>query len=418
MVALFENTQAMTMTHTLVRRETRTMPGGIGGRAQRLLGKTCGRLRHVYRDDSGSAYVFTALTFTAMIGFVGIGIDVTNFYAQRRITQNMADAAAVAGTYADMDGGNVEDSAEAAAEDNGYDSDGTGNSLTVDDAAAGLGGGLTTARVDVTVQRRVPLIVTDLFTPNAFVTVSARAVGGTRSLGPLCIVALDQSASRALEFTGNTTANVGCGVASNSSAGDALYVGGSATLVANPAQAHGGIIESGSGDIQTQLPLLPYAPRVADPYAGRTLPGPVGCAAHSSIRVNPGATLNLDAGGGCMVIDGDAEIKGTLTLGSGTYYIDGGDLSINSQAIVEGLSASSEVTLVLTGSTPADVGDIDIRGGATVSLKEASGFKICVTTCHTSPSTLSEPADDAETRGLEGLGDDEILVAMAVWLAV
>lgn len=55
-------------------------------------------------------------------------------------------------------------------------------------------------------------------------------------MGNICVIGLDEDNGRTVEFIGNTYANVGCGVASNSSSEDALYVGGNATLIANPAQ--------------------------------------------------------------------------------------------------------------------------------------------------------------------------------------
>src|SRR3546814_4897306 len=65
-------------------------------------------------------------------------------------------------------------------------------------------------------------------------------------------------------------------------------------------------------------------------------------------------------GPGCY---GSMDIKGPVTLAPGTYYVKGGDLTINAQASVTG----ENVTIVMTG-TNGDAGDIKINGGAEINL--------------------------------------------------
>jgi hypothetical protein len=61
------------------------------------------------------------------------------------------------------------------------------------------------------------------------------------------------------------------------------------------------------------------------------------------------------------------DVKGTLNLAPGTYYLDGGQLNLGSQAYLNG----SGVTFVLTSSTPTDptsFADVSMNGGAVVNL--------------------------------------------------
>ena len=58
------------------------------------------------------------------------------------------------------------------------------------------------------------------------------------------------------------------------------------------------------------------------------------------------------------------DLKGTVTLNPGVYIIDGGSLSINSQANVTG----EGVTFVLTGPTPNAIATVSINGGANLQL--------------------------------------------------
>lgn len=323
-------------------------------------------VRPVLEDVSGGAFVFFGITMMGIMGFAAMGVDLVALYAERRLTQTIADAAAVGGTYADLSGGDfaaVEAAALADAQRNGFDT-------SADTLAVSLSGPLAQAstvvpRVDVTVTRRIGLKFMGLFTEGNTVLVAARSVGGMRGLGPLCVIALNETANGALTFSGSTNADIGCGVASNSSATDAILISGNAQLAANPAQAYGDIEVSGSGQLISELPPLPHMPRVADPYAGRSFPGTPGGCDSMGVTLHPSDNLTLDADGGSYRICGDLDVSGDLTLLPGVYYVDDGDVTFGSISTITG----ADVTIVITGSAPANVGDIRINGGTTVDLR-------------------------------------------------
>src|SRR3546814_2061784 len=74
----------------------------IHRRAAAVGRETCALLR----DRSGGALVVVAVLMPAVIGFAGLGVDLTHWYAERRAMQNMADGAAIAATHAVMAGAN------------------------------------------------------------------------------------------------------------------------------------------------------------------------------------------------------------------------------------------------------------------------------------------------------------------------
>lgn len=326
-------------------------------------------------DERGAISALMAIGMTAIVGFVGLGIDVSNWYMQRRLTQNMADAAAVAGTYAALRGDELSAIRAAAAQDayrNGFVAD-AGASLDVAAVPPPSAPSPVTPLVTVTISREVPVYFARLVMGARATTITARAVGGTRGLGPLCVIALDPTANRAMLFNGNTEARIGCGVAVNSAASDALYVGGSAILEANPAQAVGDIQIAGAAQLISNYPPLPHSPAVPDPFAGRSFP-----AKPASVDKNGGLSVKKNDGpvnlapsspNGAYRIKGDVTVHGQLNLAPGTYYIDGGSLTINAQAKVNGNGA----TIVLTGDNAAAVGTVRINGGAEVNLKAPAG---------------------------------------------
>lgn len=327
-------------------------------------------IARLLRDGRGGTLTLSAIVFPVLIGFAGLALDGANWYAQRRATQNMVDAAAIAAAYAKLDGQALDQItavARAEAERNGFDAT-AGDSISVAEATGGpVGASLPLVTVRIT--HNTPLYVAQILMSRASVNISARAVSGVRNLGPQCIISLDETAARAITFTGSTTADIGCGVASNSDSADALYIGGSAILQANPAQAFGDIAIEGNGELISQLPPLPFSPRVPDPFAG--LPAPPRSAPCDATITN-GTDLSsllpgLAATGladGFITLCGDVQLAGTLALPPATYVIKG-DLDVKANANVTG----SEVTFILTNDDPADTGRLTNFGSnATVSL--------------------------------------------------
>lgn len=324
-------------------------------------GRLAGTLCRLLRDRSGGALVVAGILLPAVIGFAGLGVDLTHWYAERRAMQNMVDSAAIAATHAVMAGASattIRAAAEEAATLNGWTA-AEGYQLEVfAPPAAGMYPGLARA-AEVRIGRPVPLYFFGALGMNP-VEVTARATGAGVDNGPQCVIALDHNADRAVNFTGTSVVTLGCGVAANSSSSQAIYIGGNATLVANPAQAYGDIFIGNNATLVTQSPVQPYSQRVDDPYADVIMPvSPASCT-FTKVTVQPNQTVVLQPGRYCGGID----ISGTADFTPGIYIIADGDLKFGSQARITG----DEVTFVLTGATPASVGNVTINGGAKVTL--------------------------------------------------
>ncbi len=349
----------------------------------------------LFKDQAGGVLAAVGIVLPVVIAFAGLGVDLTHWYSQRRAMQNMADGAAIAATHAVMEGGNVAAVQAAAMEGATLNGWNAAEAYTVQTFAPPQGGmypGLARA-AEVRIGRDVPLYFLGAV-GMAPVNVTARATGAGVDNGPQCVIALDQTADRAINFTGTSSVTLGCGVASNSSSNEAIYVGGNATLVANPAQAYGDIFIGNNATLVTQSPVQPYSQRVDDPYADVIMPVSPATCSETNFWVKTTESYvspPLQPGRYC----GGLRISGTADLAPGIYIIADGDFVIGSQAIVTG----SEVSFVLTGSTPALVGDVEINGGAEVTLTPTTSGELAGILFYQDPN--------ADPGGVSSLGESK-----------
>lgn len=346
-------------------------------------------LQHLFADCRGSVLTFVAFALPVLVGFVGLGLDLSSWFAAKRNIQGMADAAAIGATYTyiadDMfQSDNADDakllaSGKLEAERNGYKDCTTGNCIAVGRFPDGTfsGGGMTQHLVEVSLRQPAPLYFVSYFMDDVFI--AARAAAGIRRLGTFCVISLSENAAKAVEFSGTTVADLGCGVVANSSAENAIYIGGTAKLVADPAQAYGGIGIGNNATLESTYPPLPYSPRVDDPFEDLVMPAkPATCdysppmpnqPAIKLVNSDPPLTIGPSVSGGSVLICGDVDISGsTLTLEAGTYFVDSGSFKITSDGNLDG---SAGVTIILTADDPADVGTFDIAGTGTVELQSS-----------------------------------------------
>jgi len=323
-------------------------------------------LARLFADRRGSMIVLTALMMPVVMGFSALGVDATAWYMQRRSLQTIADAAAIAAAYHAVGNAGQAEIRAAAAEDalrNGY-ATGTQNRLIVHSppqtgAYAGRPG-----LVEIVADSDAKLYFVSAFLDRP-VAVAARAVAGGVAVGEHCVVALDHNADRALEFSGTANVSLDCGVASNSSSLQSIYVGGNASLTADPAQAFGDIEVSGNARLNTKHPPQPYSQRVTDPYGpeGRDLqlPPKRSCDAN---KLKPSSGAVLSPGRYC----GGLQINKDVSFKPGVYELYDGDLRVNGNAQLTG----DGVTFILNGSSANKIGTVKINGGAKADLTAAA----------------------------------------------
>lgn len=176
----------------------------------------------------------------------------------------------------------------------------------------------------------------------------------TVSLGstPVCVLALSAAGLKATMADGmGTIKAVGCGIFSNSSAADSIYLD-SGTISGVTVGAHGGVLKSSSGS-NTFSPPIPTsnAASVPDPFAARVAPTPGACDYTLKSYTTSSVLPHMPPPGvycGNTVFGGGGS---SFIFAPGIYYIKNGNLKFDNATIV----TADEVTFVITGTSPGQI---------------------------------------------------------------
>jgi hypothetical protein len=319
-----------------------------------------GQLRAFTADQSGNMLMLFAFSAPIALGFAALGTEGGELYWKKVAIQGAADQAAVSAVNSFNSSASaytIEGKAVAASM--GF-VDGQNNvTVTVNNppTSGSLAG--KAGSVEVIISQTQPSMLARLFHPADFV-IDGRAVATYG--GPACVLALDPTASSALEAGGNTIVNMPkCNIVSDSSASTSLTVFGSASVTVNEAIASGGISATSglvdNGNISDAAP----AP---NPYAALSVPATSAWGSKQSVGNASTVTLNPGWYNNGLSINASQHV----TLNPGVYYIDGagGGLTINAGAVVTGAG----VTFVLTSSSTKknSVPAVSINGSASVSI--------------------------------------------------
>jgi len=313
--------------------------------------------RKFLSNQAGSIAIMIGLLMPVVIGGLGLGAEVGNWYFNQRKLQNAADVAAYAGGVqlrAEKDQTTIEGAALAAALKTGYTASIGTISANVPPTTGDFAG--DTNAVEGVVQENVPRLFTAIF-QDGNVPMSGRAVARLIQGAAACIIALDPSASAAVNFTGSSNVILdGCNVHANSLAVDAVTVIGSGH-VETPCASSMGNVSATAGLVMSECSNpIENANYIDDPYAD--VPYPllgVTCEPVNVFDGPPDSTYNISPGEYC----GGLTIKRTVTMDPGMYVVSGGDLVIQSTAVVSGTG----VTFFLTGGAT-----LTIAGTASVQL--------------------------------------------------
>jgi Flp pilus assembly protein TadG len=219
------------------------------------------RLTELGTDRRGSITTMMGFLLGPLLGALGLGFEVGNWYLITRAMQNAADSAAIAA--ATNGTANYATEAKAVAAQYGFVDGSNSVTVTASNAAACPGGGNTC--YSVTITQSVPLFLSQVigYQGNTNLngalaqqlTSSSVATQSTTQL-PLCLLALGTSGAQDIATNGNPKANMtGCNVMANTSA----RCNGS-NLNAPYGLAHN--TDSGCGVIQVS-----NVPAVTDPYS-------------------------------------------------------------------------------------------------------------------------------------------------------
>jgi Flp pilus assembly protein TadG len=300
------------------------------------------------KREAGSALIFTAIALVAVVGFVGLGIDMGTMRYQKRLQQTAADAAAIAGAT-NLTYGGVQTGAQNASATNGFaDNSGGGacgappTNLAVGSIAVTVCNGPSTGPhtgdanyVEAFVSVGQPTYFMKIFGVDSR-TITSRAVatnfsgatnGGTNNA---CLISLGAPSSsiEGVNINGNATLNATtCGIIDNgnyNSKGNALIVNAGSFGVSGSANVSGpgGTVTCSSG--QTNCPQY-GAPAAMDPLA-RLTPPVVGAPVNWTGNAVPGTTYNG------ISIQSNANVD----FPSGTYVISGGSFVCHGTPTITG----------------------------------------------------------------------------------
>jgi Flp pilus assembly protein TadG len=288
--------------------------------------------RHV-RGEGGNVVIIFGLTLPIVIGGAALGVETSYWYVKDVQLQAAADAAAITAGIEKRSGSSndvIRARALTTASGNGFDT--TIGTMTLNVPPA-TGAYTTKPAVEVILDQPVTRYFTRIFS-NSTVNERARAVAAYQGIGSTCILALNPTAQSIL-FAGSTLVDVrGCDVMSNSIAFNAIKTQGNSNTHAGCFVTTGDVDTSGGTLALDCAHALTHEPPIPDPFASVPAPTATGaCLSDSGSTRNPGHYC------------GGMDLKNTVTLNPGVYYVDGGDFKVNANANVSGAG----VTIYLSG---------------------------------------------------------------------
>jgi hypothetical protein len=301
--------------------------------------------------------MLAALLFPAQLAIMGLALDGGMLYNAKRRMQASADAAALAGTWEVMRGNSdlVVTASRDDARLNGSN-DSVNATVTVNRPPTSGAWTGNAGFVEVIIERQVPTTLLRLVGRQSS-TVRARAVAGMQRLMDFCLLALHPTMSGAGIIQGNSDLTAGCGIMVNSSASDALQLGGGACLKGSVVGVTGGWEALGSIGCIDPEPETGVPP-VLDPLAYLTPPPIPSTPTANRLRLS-NETVTLNPG---LYTNGLTITSGDVTFNPGIYIIDG-DLQFGGGAVIRGEGVMFYVT-----STGGPWGRVQIDGSVVCDL--------------------------------------------------
>ena len=316
----------------------------------------------------GYIAVHAALMMIPLIGLLALSIDGGLLMAERRKVQATADASAQAAAIMvsknlcasqTVDYTEAQNVATAIALKNGYSNDGV-KSVVSYSAVQGTGGSVT-----VTVTSYQPRLFSAVFGSGTIpVVASAKAQwpaqsssGSAIPASSASIIVLNKTVAGSLTLIGSAQLVTNAGVQVDSSSTGALAINNSGKGTASSFNIVGNYKQDGSWSPITGT-INTGAKYVADPLATLAAPTTSGLTTYttSPMRGYGSQTINPGVYVGGLTIGGGQ----TVTMSSGTYYMQGGSFTINNGATVTG----SGVMIYVDSSG----GGISFQGGGHITF--------------------------------------------------
>jgi hypothetical protein len=335
-------------------------------------------IRRLRADERGTVAVIMGVLIIPLVGALGIGFEVSNWYMTTRGMQNAADAAAIAA--ATNGGSNYDVEAKAVAAQYGF-VDGTNNiSIAVSNTAACPAGGNTC--YSVTISGFTPLLLSQVVGFKGDTTLngtlekklsSAAVANATTQPQDICMLALASSgAAQGIRTNGAPVANMnGCTVMSNTAA----QCNGS-NLNAGYGLAHGTSNNCGVTPVSN-------VKVVTDPYIGLASNIPPlsssGCGGNYPQESKHGNSYSVAASN---------QLSGTLSLAAGNNF-KCGDQMLTANAVINTPLGSPAVLII-------ENGQLDLNG---YTLTTSSGSAVTLVFSGTNGTYTHAPTDNTNGSG-------------------
>jgi hypothetical protein len=306
------------------------------------------------KDRRGATVLVFALSLPIIIGFLGLGSEVSYWYVNQRNMQTAADFGAFTAAV-ELRGNKAESWAVTEgrneALDNGADASLDTISVNIPPSSGAIS---SNDAAEVIIVRTLPRLFSALFVGEPM-SITARAVAQFSEGGPACILALSRDADYAIDIIGTADVTLtGCDVQSNSTSPNAARVQGAADMTTGCFSAAGGISASAGLNLTECDEPDEGAALSNDPYADLPMPDftPGDCVDHANST--PGNSIALTEGHYCQL-----DFKGEVTMAPGLYIVEAGGFNAGAQTDLTGTG----VTIILTGG-----GTVNMNGGAEVKL--------------------------------------------------
>lgn len=300
--------------------------------------------------------MLAAASMPILVGAAGLAMDTVQWTLWKRQIQRQADSAALAGAFAVAQGFDAADSVTADINQltlvNLFQSPLIENAPTTG-AYAG-----NSKAVRVVLQTTGELPFSKMLGVKAPL-IQGEATAAVISDGEYCVVSLENTSAVGITLQGNASVGLGCGIITNSRASNAVASGGSSSVAATPVAAVGGL--QATSNYVSPTTLMPYSIPQSDPFAALPTPSPTGCS--GKVNVSPNAIESVSPG--CFR---GFDIKGTLNMAPGTYYVDGSSFGVGSLAVLNGTGVTIILTSTSAATNPSLIATVDINGGATLNL--------------------------------------------------
>jgi Flp pilus assembly protein TadG len=313
-------------------------------------------MRKLLPDQRGNVALIVAAAFPLLIGAAGHAVDGVEWVLQKRQIQAATDSAAMAGVYSLI----AEQDMKTTVSDNLARSGAVpaNASVQADQSPAGHGNDPFAVAVQVAVPAHMTFSSMFMSKPPI---ITAEATASVVKNGQYCAFALGPIDDTGVVIRPNSSVEMDCGIATNSSAKAAVQADSSSSLKSPLIVAIGAIDDEGG---LHNSGMRPHSIAQEDPLEGTDPPlvPNTGC---------PNATVNADSTGETVLDPGcyaNMMLNGNVRLQDGEYILNRGNFVVGPAAHV----SCDACTIFLTSEDAAtdggSIGKVKISSDATVKM--------------------------------------------------